>query len=116
MTKKQKRLTIIRQMKKIEIKDFELFTTGIISIAWKEGGKDMFLNVDLDLAAMLKLLKIEGISYEKVQQLSDNQEPITFHKASVYLFQEDDRPGQYCLSEAMFEDDGIDIYYAEIKG
>ena len=103
-------------MKKIEIKDFELFTTGIISIAWKDGKKDMFMNVDLDLAAMMKLCKIEGISYEKVQQFSDNQQPLTFHKASVYLFQEDDRPGQYCLSEAMFEDDDIDIYYCEIKG
>lgn len=81
-------------MKKIEIRDFELYTTGIISIAWKEGGSDMFLNVDLDLAAMMKLLKIEGITYEKVQQLSNNQKPITFHKASVYLFQEDGKPGQ----------------------
>ncbi len=103
-------------MKKVEIKDFELYTTGIISIAWKEGGKDIFLNVDLDLAAMMKLCRIEGLSYEKVQQLSDNQKPIVFHKASVYLFQEDDLPGQYCLSEAMFEDDDIDIYYCEIKG
>lgn len=102
-------------MKKIEIHDFELYTTGIISIAWKEGDNDMFLNVDLDLASMMELLKIEGITYEKVQQLSKNQQPITFHKASVYLFQEDDRPGQYCLSESMFEDDGIDIYYAEVK-
>lgn len=103
-------------MKKVEIKDFELYTTGIISIAWKEGKKDMFLNVDLDLAAMMKLCKIEGISYETVQKLSADQKPLTFHKASIYLFQEDDSPGQYCLSEAMFEDDGIDIYYAEIKG
>ena len=36
-------------MKKVEIKDFELYTTGIVRIAWKEGKKDMFLNVDLDL-------------------------------------------------------------------
>ena len=56
------------------------------------------------------------VSYETVQKLSADQKPLTFHKASVYLFQEDDRPGQYCLSEAMFEDDGIDIYYCEIKG
>lgn len=103
------------EMKKIEIRDFELFTTGIISIAWREGGQDMFLNIDLDLAALLRLLKIEGISYEKVQKLSMNQEPITFHKASIYLFQEEGKPGQYCLSESMFDDDGIDIYYTEIK-
>lgn len=102
-------------MKKIEIRNFELFTTGIISIAWKEGNKDMFLNVDLDLAAMMRLLQIEGITYDRVRQLSENQQPITFHKASLYLYQEDDRPGQYCLSESMFEDDGIDIYYAEVK-
>lgn len=102
-------------MKTIEIKDFELFTTGIISIAWKEDEEDKFINVDLDLATMLKLLKIEGISYEKVQQLSDNQKPLTFHKAILLLFQDDDKPGQYYTSESMFEDDGIDIFHAEIK-
>ena len=52
-------------MKTIEIKNFELYTTGVIIIAWTEKGEDIFLNVDLDLAALLKMLKIEGISYEK---------------------------------------------------
>lgn len=84
-------------MKTIEIKDFELFTTGIISIAWKKGKEDKFINLDLDLATILKLLKIENISYEKVQQLSDNQKHLTFHKAILLLFQNDDNSGQYYI-------------------
>ena len=56
-------------MKTVEIKNFELYTTGVISIAWKEGDEDIFINVDLDLAALLKMLKMEGISYEKVHQV-----------------------------------------------
>ena len=46
-------------MKAVEIKNFELYTTGVISIAWTEKGEDIFLNVDLDLAALLKMLKME---------------------------------------------------------
>ena len=49
-------------MKTVEIKNFELYTTGVISIAWKEKDEDIFINVDLDLAALLKMLKIEGLS------------------------------------------------------
>ena len=97
------------EMKKIEIRDFELFTTGIISIAWREGGQDMFLNIDLDLAALLRLLKIEGISYEKVQKLSMNQEPITFHKASKYWSQEQGKGRECRLRGAMYDDNGIDM-------
>ena len=47
-------------MKTVEIKNFELYTTGVISIAWTEQGEDIFLNVDLDLAAILKMLKIRN--------------------------------------------------------
>lgn len=102
-------------MKNVEIRNFELYTTGVISIAWKEKGEDNFINVDLDLAAMLKMLKIEGLSFEKVQQLSEEQKPITFKKVVLLLFQDDDKPGQYYTSECMFEDDDLDIFHAEIK-
>lgn len=102
-------------MKTVEIKNFELYTTGVISIAWKEDGEDVFINVDLDLASMLKMLKIEGLSYDKVQQLSENQQPLTFKKVTLLLFQDDDKPGQYYTTECMFEDDDLDIFHAEIK-
>lgn len=102
-------------MKTVEIKNFELYTTGVISIAWTEKGEDIFLNVDLDLAALLKMLKIEGISYEKVQQVSESQQPLKFKKVTLLLFQDDDKPGQYYTSECMFEDDEIDIFHVEIK-
>jgi hypothetical protein len=102
-------------MKAVEIKNFELYTTGVISIAWTEKGEDIFLNVDLDLAALLKMLKMEGISYEKVQQVSESQQPLKFKKVTLLLFQDDDKPGQYYTTESMFEDDEIDIFHAEIK-
>lgn len=102
-------------MKTVEIKNFELYTTGVISIAWKEKDEDIFLNVDLDLAALLKMLKIEGLSYEKVQQMSENQKPLVFKKVTLLLFQDDDKHGQYYTSECMFEDDDLDIFHAEIK-
>ena len=51
-------------MKTVEIKNFELYTTGVISIAWTENGEDIFLNVDLDLAALLKMLKKTKIPTE----------------------------------------------------
>ncbi|MBE6346009.1 MAG: hypothetical protein IJE76_00945 [Bacteroidales bacterium] len=102
-------------MKTVEIKNFELYTTGVISIAWKEKDEDIFINVDLDLAALLKMLKIEGLSYEKVQQMSENQKPLVFKKVTLLLFQDDDKPGQYYTSECMFEDDDLDIFHAEIK-
>ncbi|MBR5603142.1 MAG: hypothetical protein IKY27_03145 [Bacteroidales bacterium] len=102
-------------MKAVEIKNFELYTTGVISIAWSEKGEDVFLNVDLDLAALLKMLKMEGISYEKVQQVSESQQPLKFKKVTLLLFQDDDKPGQFYTSECMFEDDEIDIFHAEIK-
>ena len=102
-------------MKTVEIKNFELYTTGVISIAWKEKDEDIFINVDLDLAALLKMLKIEGLSYEKVQQMSENQKPLVFKKVTLLLFQDDDKPGQYYTSECTFEDDDLDIFHAEIK-
>ena len=102
-------------MKTVEIKNFELYTTGVISIAWTEKGEDIFLNVDLDLAALLKMLKMEGISYEKVQQVSESQQPLKFKKVTLMLFQDDDKPGQFYTSECMFEDDEIDIFQAVIK-
>jgi hypothetical protein len=33
-------------MKTVEIKNFELYTTGVISIAWKEGDEDIFIILD----------------------------------------------------------------------
>ena len=56
MTSLHKEINI---MKTVEVKNFELYTTGVISIAWKEGDEDVFINVDLDLAMMLKMLKVE---------------------------------------------------------
>ena len=44
-------------MKKVEVKNFKLYTTAVISIEWKQE----LLNVNLDLAMMLKMMEIEGV-------------------------------------------------------
>lgn len=56
-------------MKEIEIKDFELYTAGIISVAWNDGKEDKFINVDLDLSMMLQMIDIEGLSHNDVKNL-----------------------------------------------
>lgn len=112
MTSLHKEINI---MKTVEVKNFELYTTGVISIAWKEGDEDIFINVDLDLAMMLKMLKMEGLSYEKVQQISESQQPLKFKTVTLLLFQDDDKPGQYYTTECMFEDDELDVFHVEIK-
>lgn len=55
-------------MKEIEIKDFELYTAGIISVAWNDGKEDKFINVDLDLSMMLQMIDIEGLSHNDVKK------------------------------------------------
>lgn len=102
-------------MKEIEIRDFELYTTGIISIAWKDNNYDKFINVDLDLASMLIMLKKEGLTFDDVQRISNNQEPIVFHKVTLVLFQDDDKEGQYYTSDCFDEEDDPTVFHVEIK-
>ncbi len=98
-----------------EIRNFELYTTGIISIAWKDGDEDKFINIDLDLAAMMRMLQIEGLEYKDVKKASDEERPLVFHKAVIILFQEDDRPGQYYTSECFDDEDDPVVFHAEVK-
>lgn len=98
-----------------EIRNFELYTTGIISIAWKDGDEDKFINIDLDLAALMRMLQIEGLEYKDVKKASDEERPLVFHKATIILFQEDNRPGQYYTSECFDDEDDPVIFHAEVK-
>lgn len=102
-------------MKEKEIRDFELFTTGIISIAWRDGKEDRFINIDLDLAALMNLLHIEGLRYEDVKRASDEQRPLVFHKARIILYQEEGKPGQYCTSECFDSEDDPIVFHADVK-
>lgn len=102
-------------MKTVEIKDFELYTTGIVSIAWRDKNGDNFINVDLDLAAMLQMMKIEGLTPEKVQEASAKEKPLVFHKVVLLLYQEDGKPGQYYTSECFDDEDDPVVFHAEIK-
>ena len=54
-------------MKKIEVKNFKLYTTAVISIEWK----DDLINVDLDLAMMLKMMHMEGLTEADIQRFSE---------------------------------------------
>ena len=99
-------------MKKIEVKNFKLYTTAVISIEWN----GELLNVNLDLAMMLKMMKMEGLTEADVQYYSRAGEPIPFKKVTLVLFQDDDKPGQYYTDESFDEDDDPTVFYVEIKG
>ena len=102
-------------MKEVEITDFELFTTGIISIAWKDKDGDKFINVDLDLASMLLMLKKEGLTYDDVQRISESEKPIVFHKVTLLLYQDEDKEGQYYTSECFDNEDDPTVFHVEVK-
>ena len=98
-------------MKTIEVKNFKLYTTAVISIEWKQD----LLNVNLDLAMMLKMMEMEGLTRQDIQKYSDNGQPIPFKKVVLQLFQDDDKPGQYYTDESFEEDDDPTVFYVEIK-
>ena len=98
-------------MKKVEVKNFKLYTTAVISIEWKQE----LLNVNLDLAMMLKMMHMEGLTEDKIQYYSSAGQPIPFKKVTLILFQDDDKPGQYYTDESFEEDDAPTVFYVEIK-
>ncbi|MCQ2302961.1 MAG: hypothetical protein MJZ94_10100 [Bacteroidales bacterium] len=98
-------------MKTIEVKNFKLYTTAVISIEWKQD----FLNVNLDLAMMLKMMEMEGLTRQDIQKYSDNGQPIPFKKVVLKLFQDEDKPGQYYTDESFDEEDDPTVFYVEIK-
>ena len=98
-------------MKKVEVKNFKLYTTAVISIEWKQE----FLNVDLDLSMMLKMMKLEGLTEADIERYSKNGQPIPFKKVTLLLFQDDNKPGQYYTDESCEEDDDPTGFYVEIK-
>ncbi len=101
----------LAKMKAIEVKNFKLYTTAVISIEWKQD----FLNVNLDLAMMLKMMEMEGLTRQDIQKYSDNGQPIPFKKVVLKLFQDDDKPGQYYTDESFDEEDDPTVFYVEIK-
>lgn len=98
-------------MKKVEVKNFKLYTTAVISIEWKQE----LLNVNLDLAMMLKMMRKEGLTEADIERYSKNGQPIPFKKVTLVLFQDDDKPGQYYTDESFEEDDDPTVFYVEIK-
>ena len=98
-------------MKKVEVKNFKLYTTAVISIEWKEE----LLNVNLDLAMMLKMMRMEGLTEADIERYSQNGQPIPFKKVTLLLFQDDGKPGQYYTDESFEEDDDPTVFYVEIK-
>ena len=86
-------------------------TTAVISIEWKQE----LLNVNLDLAMMLKMMEIEGLTCEDVQKYSEQGKPIPYKKVVLNLFTDDGKPGQYYTDESFCEDDDPTVFYVEIK-
>lgn len=101
----------LNAMKKIEVKNFKLYTTAVISIEWKQE----LLNVNLDLAMMLKMMRMEGLTEADIEHYSKNGQPIPFKKVTLILFQDDGKPGQYYTDESFCEDDDPTVFYVEIK-
>lgn len=101
----------LNAMKKIEVKNFKLYTTAVISIEWKQE----LLNVNLDLAMMLKMMRMEGLTEADIERYSKNGQPIPFKKVTLILFQDDGKPGQYYTDESFDEDDDPTVFYVEIK-
>lgn len=102
-------------MKTVEVSNFTLYTAGVFTIEFKRGNEFIGLNVDLDLAAVLRLLKIEGISLDKVQEMSRKCQPLQFKKAVLLLFEEEDLPGQYYTSDICEDEDDPLLFHAELK-
>lgn len=98
-------------MKPVEVKNFKLYTTAVISIEWKQD----LLNVNLDLAMMLKMMEIEGLTPADVQKYSDAGKPIPFKKVVLQLFTDDGKRGQYYTDESFCEEDDPTVFYVEIK-
>ncbi len=63
-------------MKKMQITDFELTYDGMYFISWENRTKRVFL----ELNTILKMLQIEGLSYDDVDNLIDSGKPIHFKK------------------------------------
>lgn len=98
-------------MKAVEVKNFKLYTTAVISIEWKQE----LLNVNLDLAMMLKMMEIEGLTQKDIQKYSDEGKPIPFKKVVLNLFTDDNKPGQYYTDESFCEEDDPTVFYVELK-
>ena len=98
-------------MKPVEVKNFKLYTTAVISIEWKKE----LLNVNLDLAMMLKMMEIEGLTQKDIERYSQEGKPIPFKKVTLLLFVEDDKPGQYYTDESFCEDDDPTVFYVEMR-
>jgi len=98
-------------MNPVPVKNFKLYTTAVISIEWK----GELLNVNLDLAMMLQMMKLEGLSPDDIQRYSDAGKPIPFKKVTLLLFEESGKPGQYYTDEAFCEDDDPTVFYVELQ-
>ena len=98
-------------MKPVEVKNFKLYTTAVISIEWKQE----LLNVNLDLAMMLKMMEMEGLTREDIQKYSDQGKPIPFKKVVLKLFTDDGNPGQYYTDESFCEEDDPTVFYVELR-
>ena len=98
-------------MKAVEVKNFKLYTTAVISIEWKKE----LLNVNLDLAMMLKMMELEGLTPKDIQKFSDEGKPIPFKKVTLLLYEEEGKPGQYYTDESFCEEDDPTVFYVELK-
>jgi hypothetical protein len=68
-------------MKEIVVQNFDLSYDGMYQIKWS----DMSFKVYLELNTILRMLEIEGYSYEMVDKKLKSWEPLQFNKVELIL-------------------------------
>lgn len=90
-----------KQMKEIEITNFELTYDGVFSIHWEGRSK----RVCLELNDILKMLEIEGYTYSEVDERIKSWKPLHFSKARLVLWVVRETPKNvYYLTSEIAED------------
>lgn len=77
---------------KNEITNFELQYDGMYHIKWTEDGKIHKWYIHLSISEILRMLEIEGITYEQVLRSEDyGGKPLIFKKVTLKYFLEEGR-------------------------
>lgn len=87
-------------MKEIEITNFELSYDGMYFIRWN----NHIIRVFLELNIILKMLKIEGLTHDNVNDIISSWQPIKFNKVTMIVTGEDNE-GKLTLVTSEFSDE-----------
>lgn len=102
-------------MKEIEITNFDLWYDGMYNIKWN----DQQLKVFLELNTILKMLQIEGIGYEQLNEIIEFGEPLHFNKVTMIMTGEEENGKLYFTTsefgDSYSEGAGITLFEINLK-